>query len=73
MEPVDWLMNDIAHWQALSSACIDNRLTMQHLSMVPAGVNYNAVSLLRRLFDRLTRTQSVERLGAAVGLMFCAR
>jgi hypothetical protein len=41
--------------------------------MVLSGVNYNAVSLLRRLFDRLTRTQSTQRLGAAVGLMFCAR
>jgi hypothetical protein len=35
--------------------------------------NYNATSLLRRLFDRLAHPRGEARLGAAHGMVHCAR
>jgi hypothetical protein len=35
--------------------------------------NFNAASLLRRLFDRLAHPSAEARLGAACGMAHCAR
>jgi hypothetical protein len=38
-----------------------------------AARNFNATSLLRRLFDRLAHPAAETRLGAATGMVHCAR